>query len=63
VSAAEAREATEEEREHKERVDEARVELDAALHAFDALLPLTHNSRRRAMRWIAAALDNAEVPF
>lgn len=45
------------------RRDAVRVETAAMHTAFCALLPLDHEARCRALRWLGQALDNIEVPF
>lgn len=45
------------------RRDAVRLETGGMAVAFNALLPLDHEARRRAIRWLTDALDNIEVPF
>lgn len=58
-----AGEALEEEKARDARARDVHQETGAMHSAFCILQPLDFNARRRALRWIAAALDNAEVPF
>jgi hypothetical protein len=57
------REATPAEIEHTRRTEAVRAETAGMAIAFNALLPLDHQSQRRALRWLADALENIEVPF
>ncbi len=47
----------------RERRDEVRLETSAMASAFGVLQPLGYNARRRALRWLGEALENAEAPF
>lgn len=55
------REATPAEVERSRRTEAVRAETAGMHAAFTALLD--HEGRRRALRWLADALDNIEVPF
>ena len=55
----ETRDTTEED----ERVKAADQETRGMAMAFAALMPLDRNARKRALRWLADALENVEVPF
>ena len=59
----EARETADTGKARSERAEAVRQET-AAMHAsFTALQPLDYNARKRALRWLAEALENVEVPF
>ena len=56
----------EETRAAKQRDEQRRqvkTETNGMYEAYAALLPLDYNARRRALRWIGEALENAEPPF
>jgi hypothetical protein len=57
------REATPAEVERSRRTEAVRAETAGMATAFNALQPLDHNGRRRALRWLAESLDDIEVPF
>lgn len=57
------REATPAEVERSRRIEAVRTETAGMATAFHALQPLDGNGRRRALRWLAEALDDIEVPF
>lgn len=59
----EAREATEAQRDQARRREAVLIETAGMHTAFNALQPLDHQSQRRALRWLADALENIEVPF
>jgi hypothetical protein len=59
----EAREASPAEIERARRTEAVRAETAGLAIAFNALQPLDHEAQRRALRWLADALDNIEVPF
>jgi hypothetical protein len=59
----EAREATEAEKAQRERVLASDEETRGMAAAFAALVPLGRNARKRALRWLADALEDIEVPF
>jgi len=59
----EVRETTDAGKAQSERAGAVQQET-AAMHAsFVALQPLDYNARKRALRWLAEALENVEVPF
>jgi hypothetical protein len=55
--------ATEAEREQERRRQAVSTETSGMHAAFTALQPLDGHARRRALRWLAEALDDIEVPF
>lgn len=57
------REATDAEKAQRERVLASDEETRAMAMAFAMLVPLDYNARKRALRWLAEALENVEVPF
>lgn len=59
----EAREATAAEKAQRQRVLASDEETRGMATAFAALVPLDHNACKRALRWLADALDDIEVPF
>jgi hypothetical protein len=66
MSKEEAREATPLERTHMKHHSDVSAEISAMRQAFDALHKLTDDGKRRAMRWLDAALwhhGNEEPPF
>lgn len=60
---AEYREATDAEKAQRERVLASDEETRGMAAAFAALVPLDYNARKRALRWLAEALEDIEVPF
>ena len=59
----EDREATPFEQEQARRVKCAGEETRGMATAFAALVTLDRNARKRALRWLADALEDIEVPF
>jgi hypothetical protein len=57
------REATPAETERSRRLAAIADETGGMRCAFDALQPLDGHARKRALRWLAEALDDIEVPF
>jgi hypothetical protein len=57
------RETTPFEQEQERRVKSADEETRGMAGAFAALVPLDRNARKRALRWLADALEDIEVPF
>ncbi len=57
------REATHEEKAQRQRVLASDEETRGMAMAFAALVLLDRNARKRALRWLADALDDIEVPF
>jgi hypothetical protein len=45
------------------RRTEVKLETSGMHDAFAALQPLDRNARKRALRWLAEALEDIEVPF
>ncbi len=58
-----AREATEAEKAQAARIKDANQETRSMAIAFAALVPLGYNARKRTLRWLADALEDAEAPF
>lgn len=48
---------------HDERIKAVDSEARGMATAFAALVPLDRNARKRALRWLADALEDIEVPF
>ena len=59
----EERSATPFEQEQQRRVKETDQETRSMAMAFAALVPLDRNARKRALRWLAEALEDIEAPF